>query len=160
MQLLQNSEILSILMKDPRDPTALSCLRAVFQMKPHLPQDFIGKFIAIVSLKVNITQSGVGFINQSYNAKVIATNIKPLTKISNLTYKNRQTILRDEAIRSKNVITPNRKVPPQTLRLKFSDNLLSKCINCIADLSQTIIEGNRSNGYTCDEYIKTNMLRQ
>lgn len=146
-------------MKDPRDATAMSCLRAVFQMKPYLPQDFIGKFIAIVSLKVNITPSGQGFINQSYNAKVIATNIKPLTKITNLTYKNRQMILRDEAIRSKSVVTPNKKIPPQTLRLKFNDDLLTKCINCLADLNQTIIEGNRSNGYTCDDYIKTNMLK-
>lgn len=146
-------------MKDPRNESALSCLQTFFNSRSYLPKDFISKFLAVVSLKINITPTGLGFLNQSYNAKVIATNIQPLKKITKHTMQSRQDALREDAIRSNMLIKPQHRIPPQTLRLKFNDDLLPKCINAIADLSRTIEEGNRLNGYECDDYIKTNMLR-
>lgn len=156
---LETSDMLSILMKDPRNEHAKVCVRAFIQSRAYLPQDFLARFLAVVNLKIILTPNGIGFVNQSYNAKVIATNIRPPIKITNLTLKNRQNMLREDALKSQTLITPRHRIPPQTLRLKFNDSLLPKCINSIVDLSQIIKEGNNANGVECDDYIKTNMLK-
>lgn len=159
MEYLGHSGILNVLMKDPRNEQAKSCVRGFLHDQPHLPQDFLAKFLSIVSLKINLTPNGLGFINQSYNAKVIATNIRPPRKLTNLTLNNRQAQLREEIKHAKMLISSRPLAPPQTIKLKFSDSLIPKLINSIADLSHVIREGNNSNGFECDNYIKTNMLR-
>lgn len=156
IELLRQSEILDVLMKDPSHQEAKSCLQSYISSRQNLPQEFVAKFFSIVNLKINLTPNRLGFFNQSYNAKVVATNIRPPTKITNLTIKTRQDQLRQDM---KNPIIYNHanKIPPQVLKLKYSEDLLPKCINSMADLHQTIKEGNRSNGYEIDDYIKTNL---
>lgn len=141
-------------MKDPSHDGAKVCVRNYISSKPHLPQDFLPKFLAIVSLKISLTPSNFGFIHQSYNAKVIANNLMPTHKITNLTISSKQDQLRYDAKNATPYVRTNR-LPPQVLRLKFTDDLLPRCINAIGDLNQTIIEGNRANGREVGSFIRT-----
>lgn len=154
IEVLKQSEYLRYLMKDPSNDSAKTCVRNFIVSKSHLPQDFLYKFLAIVTMKISLAPSNVGFIHQSYNAKVIANNLQPTSRITNLTIAARQDQLRAE---SKNAITyvKQTRMPPQILRMKFNDDLLPKCINAIGDLNQVIIEGNRSNGRDVGDFVRT-----
>ncbi|AYP97963.1 GrBNV gp75-like protein-like protein [Mauternbach virus] len=154
IELLKGSIILTYLMKDPSDNSAKACVRNVIVSKPHLPHDFLYKFLAIATMKISLTPSNIGFAHQSYNAKIIVNNLQPTSRITNLTTNSRQEQLRAEY---KNAITyvKQTRMPPQALRLKFSEDLLPRCINAIGDLNQVIIEGNRSNGRQVDEFVRT-----
>lgn len=153
IEILKQSEILAYLLKDPSNDSARVCVRNYMITKTHLPQDFLYKFIAIAGMKISLMPTNVGFIHQSYNAKVIINNIEPTIPITNITKTARENQLRNE---TRNAITYEKstRLPPQSLRLKFTDDLLPRCINAMGDLNQTIIEGNRSNGYNMSSYIK------
>lgn len=158
LEQMQPYDLLALLMKDPTNEEAKTCLRGYISHNPNIPHEFLAKFLAIINLKINLAPNSTGFINQSYNAKVIANNIRPPTKITNLTLQTRnERLLADLNTNATFTYTPNHT--PQTLRLKFDDELLKRCINTLGDLNRTIHEGNQANDYKIDEYIQTNMTR-
>ncbi|ATZ81484.1 GrBNV_gp75-like protein [Drosophila innubila nudivirus] len=154
IEVLKRSETLRYLMKDPSSNSAKACVRNMIVSKSHLPQDFLYKFLIIATMKITLTPSNLGFAHQSYNAKIIVNNLQPTNRITNLTINSRREQLRAEY---KNAITyvKQTRMPPQVLRLKFTEDLLPRCINAIGDLNQVIVEGNRSNGRQVDEFVRT-----
>lgn len=154
MVMFKQSQILSVLMSDPTNEQAKMCVRQTIQQRVYLPQDFLSKFLAIITMKINLMPSNLGFVHQSYNAKIIATNLLPTTKITNLTEMSIRDELQNDAQKA-TVFVRKGRLPPQTLRLPFTDELLPKCINAIGDLNQVIVEGNRYNGREMNDFIKT-----
>lgn len=148
----KNSQILNYLMVTPSDETAQQCVKRYLSNNPQLPQDFLKKFLAVISLKINLTPATMGFINGSYNARVIVNNVSPPTQITKLTMETRTEQLRDDAMRAQ-TYAKNRVATPQTLRVHMDDTLLSQCINAMGDLNRTIVEGNRANNYEMRGYI-------
>lgn len=155
---MQTYDLLATLIKDPSNDMAQNCLRDYIAQNREVPHEFLAKFLAIINLKINLAPNSTGFINQSYNAKVIANNIRPPTKITDLTLETRKERLLNDLNNNTTFTYVHRSVP-QTIRLKFDNDLLKKCINTLGDLNKTIHEGNLANDYSVDEYIHTNMSR-
>lgn len=150
--------LLEMLMKDPTDERTKICIRQYIGSSSRVPHEFLQKFLAIINLKINLAPNNTGFINQSYNAKVIANNIRPPTKITTFTLDARKERFWED-IRTTTTHQYVHRNIPETVRLKFDGELLKKCINTLGDLNRTIQEGNRANDYQIDEYIHTNISK-
>lgn len=155
MKNLSQSQILNVLIQNPTDPQARACVQNEMNRHPY-PRKFLSRFLAIVTAEINVVPNAPYYLNQSYNAKVITTNIKPPTKLTTLTARSRSEELRQDMGNS-TIFTASKVAPPQTIRLKFTPEMLPKCINAMADYSTTIEEGNRVNGCEVDGYIKSNI---
>lgn len=155
-QYLKTSQILKFLMSDTdhADETAVSCVRHFLQSRRHLPQDFLTKFMAVFSLKINLVPSS-NFRNHSLTAKVKLNNIKPSRRMTNSVVKARQNQLKGEAKDKVFVYNRSARLPPQVVKLKFAGDgaLLKACVNAMKDY-QTVIESSNSyNGMESSPYI-------
>lgn len=140
-------------MKDPTNEMAKACLKALVASSHTIPQEFVSRFLTIVSMKVNIVPQNVTFINQSYNAKIIINNVKPLEKITRLTKEAKVRQLMHERHNNLEVYKPLNVQPTQTVKFQFDEKLAPRLMNSMVELFQTIEEGNRANGYQSDEYV-------
>lgn len=156
---MKTFDLLAILIKDPSNENAKSCVREYMSHNPQVPHDFLNKFNSIINLKINLSPNNMGFINQSYNAKVIANNIQPPNRITTLTLESRKQTLDQERNDANTFVYTMRNPPATTVRFKFDNELLKKCINTMGNLNSIISDGNRSNGYVIDEYIRTNITK-
>lgn len=157
MSALRTSDLLNFLMNDPLSESAKTCLQQIVDGNYNIPREFFAKFMAIVNMKVRLSPTNLGLMYQSYNAKVLVTNIEPTKDLTNLTLEARQDELREDATKA---ILYNKKthIPARTVRLQINDDLLPKCINAMADLNRVIVEGNRANGYTTKGFVDTHIL--
>lgn len=157
---MRTYDLLDILMKDPTNDQAKSCIREFISRNQQIPRDFLAKFLSIINLKINLSPNNTGFLSQSYNAKVIANNIRPPNKITVMTLETRKQRLNEEIMTNVNTyVHRNQHVPPESVRFKFDNELLKKCINTMGDLNRIIHDGNRANGYVIDDYIQINMTK-
>lgn len=154
MELLKTSQILNYLMVDPSNETAKACVREYLANHRNVNQDFLAKFLSIVSIKINITPNTVGYVNQSYTAKLIYNNTRPTSKLTNLSVRTKHDELREDAKRAVEYVK-TRRPAPQTIKLKFTNDTLPWCLNAINDLNTTIIEGNRANGREMNNFVKS-----
>lgn len=154
IELLKTSQILKYLMIDPTNEAAKSCIREYIANRRNVNQDFLPKFLSIVSMKINIVPNSVGYMNQSFNAKIIYNNTQPTSKLTNLTVRTKHDELREDAKKAIEYIK-TRRAAPQTIKLKFTSDTLPLCLNAINDLNLTIVEGNRSNGREMNNFVKT-----
>jgi hypothetical protein len=157
LQRFHESNILQILMKDPTHEMAKACLKALVSSSRTIPQEFVSRFLTIVSMKVSIVPQNITFINQSYNAKIIINNIKPTEQITRQTIDSKVRQLASERHHNMEVYKPLSVPPTQTVKFQFDAQLLQKCVNSMVELYQTIEEGNRSNGFEIDDYIRKNV---
>lgn len=153
---LKASEILKYLMTDPANESAKICVRDYLHTHKNVNQDFLSKFLSVVSMKINIMPQNVGFISKSYTAKIIYNNTQPTSKLTNLTVRTKYDELREDAKRAVEY-QKNRRVAPQTIKLKFNDDIIQWCLNAISDLNSTIVEGNRANGREMNNFVKTTL---
>lgn len=151
---MKRSDILSFLMTDPNNDTAKNCLKTFVASKSNIPYNFITQFLILINTKINIAPNGLGFISQSYNAKVVPGNLQPPTKITNLTVESRMAKLRDDCKKQETYTYVDKSTPP--FKLKLHNDLLNKCLNAVGDLHKIIQEGNIANNCEIDEYIAIN----
>lgn len=142
-------------MQNPTNPQARACVQNEVIRRSY-PVKFLSRFLAIVTTEINVVPQNISYLNQSYNVKVIPHNIKPPTMVTTLAARSRGEELRQDMDNSI-IFTASQGVPSQTLRLQFTEEMLSKCINAMADYCTTIEEGNRVNGCKVDSYIKSNI---
>ncbi|ATY70242.1 GrBNV gp75-like protein [Tomelloso virus] len=154
IELLKTSQILQYLMIDPSNESAKACVREYMATHQNVNSDFLAKFLAIVSVKINIAPTSVGYVNNSYTAKVIYNNTLPTTKLTNITIQTRLDQLREDSKTAVEYAKANR-MPPQTIKIKMTDNTLPMCLNAIGDLNRTIVEGNRAYGREMNNFVKT-----
>jgi len=151
---MRRSDILNFLMTDPNNDMAKNCLKTFVASKSNIPHNFITQFLILINTKINIAPSGLGFISQSYNAKVVPGNLQPPTKITNLTVESRMNKLREDCKKQQTYTYVDKSIPP--FKLKLHNNLLNKCLNALGDLHGIIKEGNLANNCEIDEYIAFN----
>lgn len=156
IELLKTSSILKYIMTDPTNDAPKACVREYLFTHRNVNQDFLSKFLSVVSIKINIAPVTVGFINQSFNAKIIYNNIRPASKLTNLTVQTKHDELRDDAKRAV-VYEKARRPPAQTIKLKLDSDTLTWCVNAIYALNTTIVEGNRANGRETNDFVTSNM---
>lgn len=154
LEQMRQHPIFEILLKNPNDMPARTCLRSYLTQQPHLPVEFFSKFMTVIQLKINVTPNSSSYANQAYNARVVMNNLRPPQKLTNLTVQTRC----EQLHRDMKNIKPHTYVPQQrhpTIRLQFTNELLKRCINAMGDLHQTIQEGNRMNDIKIDDYIRS-----
>lgn len=154
LELFKESQLLKYLMADPTNDAAKTCVKDYIASHRNVPRDFLAKFLSIIAVRVNVVPTSIGYINQSYTAKVIYNNVVPTSKLTNITIQTRQDELRAE---STHVIeyVKTRRAAPQSIKIKMTEDTLPMCINAMGDLHRTITEGNRANGREMNSYIKT-----
>lgn len=156
LEQLRTSDLLAYLMSEPTSDEAKTCLQNILDRNVNIPKDFLPKFMAVINMKVRLAPTNVGLLYQSYNAKVLITNVEPSNELTNLTMEARHEQLIEDAKKA-TIISKKTITPPQALKLSINDDLLPKCINAIADLNRVIVEGNRANGFTTTGYIDTHI---
>lgn len=150
---LQTSDILATLANDPTNEPVKMCVRMLLDQKPHLPSDFLHKFITVHGTRVNLRSVNGSFMNPQYQATVVISNTIPTRTITHMTVASRIRSLKRDMTRGQ--IVKRNPVPARTLKLIMSDELLDQCIRAIGDLDHTIVEGNRANNYTLTGSIRT-----
>lgn len=156
LEQLRTSELLAYIMNDPLSDDAKTCVQNLIDRNISIPRDFFSKFLAVINMKVRLAPTNVGLMYQSYNAKVLVSNLEPTKELINLTMEARQEMLREDAKNAK-LVSKKTLQPPQILRLQITDDLLPKCINAMADLNRVIVEGNRANGFTTTGFVDTHL---
>lgn len=151
---MKESKILEFLMRDPSHSGALTCLRNYLQARPTLPGDFVGRFVSVMGLRINVLPSYIGLGNQSYVAKVVQSNVRPSTNVTNLTVNAMKDQLRQDIVNS-TIHVQATPIVPTEVKLKLNQNTINICVNAMSDLCRTIVEGNRANGREAEPYIKT-----
>lgn len=153
VEAMKASKILEYIMIDSTHTAAVSCLRRYIQSRPHLPQDFVGRFLAVFTSEINVMPNYMRIANQSYVAKVITSNVKPPTVVTNLTVKSMKNQLRAEIANASIHVRSSTNVPTE-LKLQLNHNVMSTFVNSMSDLCKTIVEGNRSQGRNVEPYIQ------
>lgn len=154
IEVMKESKILEYIMRDPSHTGALTCLRNYLQSRPTLPADFVGRFAAVVGVKINVLPNYITVSNKSYVAKVIQSNVKPTTSLTNISVNAMKDQLRQD-IRNSTVHLKATPIVPTELKLKLNQNTINVCVNAMSDLCRTIVEGNRANGSEAESYIKS-----
>jgi hypothetical protein len=154
VEAMKASKILEYIMIDSTHTAATSCLRRYIQSRPHLPQDFVGRFLAVFTSEINVMPNYMQIANQSYVAKVITKNVKPPTKVTNLMVRSMKSQLRSEIPKATIHVQSSTNVPTE-LKLQLNHNVMSTFVNSMSDLCKTIVEGNRTQGMGVDPYIQT-----
>lgn len=153
VEAMKQSKILEYIMRDPTHVHAISCLRQFLQSRPYLPQEFIGRFLAVISVKINVLPSHMSITNQSFVAKVIANNVKPPVTLTNFSVTSMRDQLRQDIEKSTTHVLSSNTVPSE-LKIKISPNVMNMFVNSMSDLCKTIDEANRLNGREADSYIR------
>nr|WOJ45339.1 putative gp75-like protein [Apis mellifera nudivirus] len=151
---MKESKILEYIMRDPTHSGALSCLRNYLQSRPMLPSDFIGRFVSVVGLKVNVLPSYVGLGNRSYVAKVVQNNIRPTANLTNISVNALKDQLRQD-IKNSTVHVKATPTVATEFKPRLTQNTINVCVNAMSDLCRVIVEGNRANGREAEPYIKS-----
>lgn len=151
---LQESSILNLLMIDPKSDQAINCLDTAMQTT-RIPVDFKRRFLSLCSLKLNLIPNSSIRGVASYNVKVSLTAVTPTRNVTSMTIKNRQADLISDIKNAQLFDARNSALPPQSIRAKFDESIIERCINAMDDLNKTIVEGNRSNGWQMDPYFST-----
>lgn len=157
IEALKESKILEYLMKDPTHSSALTCLRSFIQQKPYLPQEFVGRFLSVASVRINVLPNHIGVSNQSYVAKVITNNVKPPTAVTNFTINSMKEQLRNDITKTTMHVAASTSIVPTELKIKLDQSIMNTLINSIGDLCKTIQEGNRMQGRESDSYIRNHI---
>lgn len=160
IQVLRTSELISLLMKDPNDNIARSCLRTYLSTKPEIPSDIYGKLLALITTTISLSPRTTSFLQQSFNVKIRVNNVIPTKRITNFSVKTLQEKLRLNLTKNSARYSRGERKIPQTVRLQFNNPLiLNACINAIGDLNQAYAEGNRANGREAKDFIKINIKK-
>lgn len=151
---MKESKILEYIMRDPTHTGALTCLRNYLQTRPMLPNDFIGRFVSVMGLKINVLPSYIGLGNRSYVTKVVQSNVRPGATLTNISVNAMKDQLRQDIVNS-TIHVKATPIVPTELKLKLNQSTINACVNAMSDLCQTIVEGNRANGREAEPYIKS-----
>lgn len=159
IELLKESNIVSVLMCEPRNTDAIVCVKNYLDAKPHLPQSFLTRLLALSNTKIRLTPARFSASSiDSYVAKVIPGNTQPMTRMTEMTVRTMsESLSRD--------IEYNRKVysltnggarnVPNAVKIKFTSTLMSQLVRAQVDLYRTIEEANRRNYIKISPYIQS-----
>lgn len=155
IEALRQSKVLDYVIRS-QNSSYINCLKMIFHNNPNLPQQFIGRFLAVINTEINVLPNNLRVGNQSYVTKVVARNVVPPVSVTNFTVttlrRALQRDIRDKAIMH-SVSTPN--VIPNEIRLQMNQRTISMIVNSISDLCCSIVEGNRAQGRDIDPYIRS-----
>jgi hypothetical protein len=165
IEVFSRSVILGLLLKDPDNDSARACVQSLVgnigkgslingRYQPNIPQEFLGKLLALGTTTFKLSQTNLSFLHKSYNVKVIVQNTSPMHKVTNITVKTRQEQLREDS-KKKLIFNNVGRLPPQAIMLKMDESVMNVCVNAMGDLNRIIVEGNRANGKDISGYIKT-----
>lgn len=164
IETLQQSSILSYVMRAECGEARAEeqFLRNFIRSRPHLPQDFVNRFLAVIALRINVSPSSYAglsgsLINRSYVAKITRGNVRPPTVVTQFSVQSLRNALREETRRGVNthVAAARREIIPYEYKPVLDRDVLSSLINCQSDLCKAIAEGNRQNGRAIDPYVKS-----
>lgn len=154
VEAMKASKILEYIMIDPTHTAAVSCLKRYIQSRPYLPQEFVGRFLAVFTSEINVMPNYMRIANQSYVAKIVTGNVKPPSVVTNFTVKSMKNQLRAE-IPNATIHVQSKVNVPTELKLQLNQNVINTFVNSMSDLCKTIVEGNRMHGRNVDPYIRT-----
>lgn len=153
---LQTSNLLDYISKTPND-AAITCLKTFLYNNPHLPQQFVGRFLSVVNTEINVLPNPLRVTNQSFVTKVVARRVIPPDAVTNFSVAAMKQTLRSDIDKSSVHITATSNVVPNELKLRINQRTLSLIINSMSDLCSTIMEGNRAQGRRVDSYIRSHI---
>lgn len=157
VEMLKESNIVSVLMCDPRNSDAITCVKNYLDTKPYLPQSFLTRLIALSNTKIRLTSARLGTPSaDSYVAKVIPGNTQPMTKFTEMTVLTMSEALSQDFEHNRKVYSlkngGTRNVP-NAVKIKFTPTLMTQLVRAQVDLYRTIEEGNRRNYIQISPYI-------
>lgn len=159
VELLKESNIVSVLMCEPRNTDAITCVKNYLDSKPQLPQSFLTRLLALSNTKIRLTPARFGASSpDSYVAKVIPGNTQPMTKMTEMTVRTMSEALsRDIQYNRKVYSLTNGGVRnvPNAVKIKFTPTLMSQLVRAQVDLYRTIEEANRRNYIKISPYIQS-----
>lgn len=110
IDLLKESNILSVLMCEPRNKDAIACMRSYLDSRPHLPPVFLTRLLALSKLTIRLTPARFGASSlDSYVAKVIPGNTRPMTKMTEITAHNVGSVVARRPVKPQSVQPDKRR---------------------------------------------------
>lgn len=158
------SNILKYLMDQPTLASAQTCLRMYLHSNPELPSIFFNRFLCVVGVDVQLTRyknGGLGSLeNPSLHANIIVNNVMPTKTITAGTSASRIANISQE-IRNNSEswsVPPVRMTQPYKIKIDMNDDFVQTLVREQSNLSKTIQEANRCNGYEADSFISTKIV--
>lgn len=156
---LRKSAFIRMIMEDPKDESAASCIRSIIKGNVLIHDNFLTQLIKVCSSTIHFHNSFGSALSNT--VKINVNNINPPTgDLSRMTARAKKEILQ-ENIKQFTLypITQNyHSIVPSVTRIKMDRELLDNAINGITQLNKVIIEGNRQNGKTIDSFITQKMV--
>lgn len=148
---LKTSNFVKILYEDPDNQEAISCIQKFLNDNPFINSNFLPTLQSVIKTKNRITNSfGT---TKSITSKIIENNIHPSTKISKMSLDSICENLHTNIQSYPCYTNEERRIIPNTIKLKLNNELIENTISSVAYLEEVIIEGCRQNGKNCDSYI-------
>lgn len=162
IELLKESNIVSVLMCEPRNSDAITCVKSFLDSRPHLPQSFLTRLLALSNTKIRLTPARFSSSStDSYVAKVIPGNTQPMSKMTEMTARTMMGALeRDMQYNRKVYSLTNARNVPNAVKIKFTPALMSQLVRAQVDLYRTIEEANRRNSVAISPYIQSRVTRE
>lgn len=154
IEAFKECKLLKLIIQDPHHNQAVQCLKSFVVSRNEIPHNFVQKLLSILTARVSVMPAMFGIMNNSYTTKISLQNVLPNLALTNVTAETRQHDLREDAKNSVPISRQRQRIMPQVLRLNLKDDLLAQCVNAMADLNTTIMEGNRAAGYGQESIIK------
>lgn len=152
---LRQSSIINVLLTDPSNRDAITCVMAFLQKRPTLPQVFLTRLVAVASVKIRVAPASIGMSQaESCVATVIPANVRPPTMITNITTQTMTDLLKEDT-RNATPYQCNPNNVPAMYKIKMNQSLLDQIVNAQLDYYNILMEGHRQNGMCVDSYIKT-----
>lgn len=159
IEVLKESNIVSVLMCEPRNTDAIVCVKNYLDTRPHLPQSFLTRLLALSNTKIRLTPARFSASSvDSYVAKVMPGSAQPTTKMTEMTVRTMSEALsRDIEYNRKVYSLTNAGVRnvPNAVKIKFTSALMSQLVRAQVDLYRTIEEANRRNYVQISPYIQS-----
>lgn len=158
------SNILKYLMDQPTLASAQTCLQMYLQSNPDLPSIFLNRFLCVVSADVQLTRYKNGSVgsleNSSLRANIIVNNVMPTKTITAGTSTSRIANIRQEIKDNSELwsVPPVRMAQPYKIKIDMNDDFIQTLVREQSNLSKTIQEANRCNGFEADSFISTKII--
>lgn len=153
LQKLKTSKYVLLLMAEPTNVSAASCIHSFMQKETRASPGFLDRLRAVFQTQIKILPAVFGS-SMSGKVKVNVGNCEPTSKMNVLTANAKRAILDENMCHFQTLSIPYNAIVPQTVRINMDQSLLEKSVNSMMLLAKVIKEGNRQNGKEIDDYIK------
>lgn len=154
---LLTSKYVEQLSLDPDNLNLQNCISRRLELEPNVPSQFLHRLLAIFRMKI-VCRSSTLDDTVSVTVDIDFSKLEPTTKMTKLTTDTRFKSLCDDINESASPMENVERIVPNTVNVPLTPKWMESINEIQSGLEDWVREGNRLNGYSMEEYMKSIQL--